>query len=65
MGKHLQALALIKNTSPVLLGTLAAMFVTCYMFLILCFDLSPIMISALKNPHFKTKKNHKDCSKRT
>ena len=48
----------MKNISPVLLGTLAAMFVTCYMFLILCYDFSPVMISTLKvSPHFKTKKS--------
>ena len=38
----------MKNISPVLLGALAAMFVTCYMFLILCYDFSPAMISTLK-----------------
>ena len=47
----------MKNISPVFWGTLAAMFVTCYMFLILCHDFSPVMISTLKvSPHFKTNK---------
>ena len=40
MEKHLQMWALKNNIRPVLLDTLAAMHVTCYMFLILCFDFS-------------------------
>ena len=36
--KHLQVWVLKKNLRPVLLETLAAMYVTCDMFLILCFD---------------------------
>ena len=39
-GKQLQVGELKKNIRPVLLHTLAAMFVTCYMLLILCFDFS-------------------------
>ena len=40
MGKKLQVWALKKNIRLVLLDTLAAMYVTCYMFLILCLDFS-------------------------
>ena len=40
MEKHLQVSVLKKNIRPVLLDTLAAMYVACYMFLIICFDLS-------------------------
>ena len=38
--KHLQVSVPKKKVRPVLLDTLAAMYVACYMFLILCFDLS-------------------------
>ena len=37
---QLQVWALKKNIKPALLDTLAAMFVICYMFSILCFDFS-------------------------
>ena len=39
-GKHLQVWALKKNIRPVLLDTLAAMHVTCNMFLMHCFGFS-------------------------
>ena len=40
MGKHLQVLALKKNIRPVFSDALVDMYVTCYKFLILCFDFS-------------------------
>ena len=40
MEKQLQVWAIKKNIRPVLLDTLAAMYVTCYMFLMHCFDFS-------------------------
>ena len=40
MEKHLQVWALKKNIRPVLLDTLAAMHVTCNMFLMYCFGFS-------------------------
>ena len=40
MEKQLHVLALMKNIRPVLLDTLAAMYVTCNMFLLHCFDFS-------------------------
>ena len=40
MEKHLQVWALKKSIRPVLLDTLAAMYVTCNMFLMNCFDFS-------------------------
>ena len=47
---QLQAWALKKKIRPVLLDTLAAMHVTCSMFLMHCFGFrSPIMISASKS----------------
>ena len=38
--KQLQVLALRKNIGSILLDTLAAMSVTCYMFLMHCYDFS-------------------------
>ena len=38
MEKQLQVWALKKNIRPVLLDTLASMYVTCNMFLMYCFD---------------------------
>ena len=38
MDKHLQVQALRRRIGPVLLDSLAAMSVTCYMFVILCID---------------------------
>ena len=56
MEKHLQVWALKKNIRPVLLDTLAAIYVTCYMFFsIVLVSVSPIMISASKSPSFKDK----------
>ena len=53
MEKQLQVWALKKNIRPVLLDTLAAMYVTCNMFLLHCLILaSPIMISAFKKSTF-------------
>ena len=40
MDKHLQDQGLRRMISSVLLDSLAAMSVTCYMFVILCFDSS-------------------------
>ena len=40
MEKQLQVWALKKNIRPVMLDTLAAMYVTCKMFLMHCFDFS-------------------------
>ena len=40
MEKKIQVWALKKNIRPVLLDTLAAMYVTCNMFLMHCFDFS-------------------------
>ena len=40
MEKQLQVWALKKNIKPVMLDTLAAMYVTCNMFLMHCFDFS-------------------------
>ena len=40
MDKHLQVQGLKRMIRPVLLGSLAAMSVTCYMFVILFFDSS-------------------------
>ena len=40
MENHLHVWALKKNIMPVLLDVLADMFVTCYKFLMLCFDFS-------------------------
>ena len=40
MEKQLQVWALKKNIRPVMLDTLAAMYVTCNMFLMHCFDFS-------------------------
>ena len=40
MEKQLQVWALKKNIRPVLLDTLAAMYMTSYMFLMNCFDIS-------------------------
>ena len=40
MEKQLQVWALKKNIRPVMLVTLAAMYVTCNMFLMYCFDFS-------------------------
>ena len=58
MEKQLQVWALKKNIRPVLLDTLAAMYVTCNMFLMHCFiSVSPIKISAFKKVHF-LKRNH-------
>ena len=42
MEKQLQVWALKKNIKPVLLDTLAAMYVTCNMFLMHCFDFSKL-----------------------
>ena len=40
MEKQLQVWALKKNIKPVMLDTLAAIYVTCNMFLMHCFDFS-------------------------
>ena len=40
MDKHLQVQGLRRMIRPVLLDSLAAMSVTCYMFVILCIDFS-------------------------
>ena len=40
MEKQLQVWALKKNTRPVMFDTLAAMYVTCNIFLVHCFDFS-------------------------
>ena len=52
--KHLQVWALNKKIRPVLLDTLAAIYVTCYMFLIFCFDFSKSYndFSLKKSPYF-------------
>ena len=57
MEKHLQVWALKKNIRPVLLDTLAAMHVTCNMFLMHCFGFSESYIDfSFKKVHlFKTK----------
>ena len=53
MEKQLQVWALKMKIRPVLLDTLAAMHVTCSMFLMHCFGFrSPIIISAAKSPPF-------------
>ena len=54
MEKQLQVWALKKNIRPDMLDTLAAMYVTCYMFLMHFFliSASPIMISAFKKSTF-------------
>ena len=65
MEKQLQAWALKKNTRPVLLDTLAAMYVTCSMFLMHFFiSASPIMISAFKKSTFLKTKITKTAEKR-
>ena len=57
MEKQLQVWALKKNFGPVLLDTLAAMYVTCNMFLMRCFFFSkPNNDFSFQNVHFfKTK----------
>ena len=57
MEKQLQVWALKKNIKPVMLDTLAAMYVTCNMFLIHCFDFSKSNndLSFQKVHFFKTK----------
>ena len=57
MENQLQVWALKKNIRPVLLDTLAAMYVTCYMFLMHCFDFSKSFndFSFQKVHLFKTK----------
>ena len=60
MEKQLQVLALKNNIRPVLLDTMAAMYVTCNMFLMHCFDLSKSNndFSFRKVHFFKTKINN-------
>ena len=57
MEKQLQVWALKKNIKPVMLDTLAAMYVTCNMFLMHCFDFSKSNndLSFQKIHFFKTK----------
>ena len=57
MEKHLQVWALKKNIRPVLLDTLAAMHVTCNMFLMHCFGFSESYndFSSKKSTFFQTK----------
>ena len=57
MEKQLQVLALKKNIRPVLLDTLASIYVTCNMFLMYCFDFrtSNNDFSFQKVHFFKTK----------
>ena len=57
MEKQLQVWALKKNIRPVFLDTLAAMYVTCNVFLMHCFDFSKSNkdFSFQKVQHFKTK----------
>ena len=57
MEKQLQVWALKKNIRPVMLDTLAAMYVTCNMFLMHCFDFSKSNndFSIQKSPLFKNK----------
>ena len=57
MEKQLQVWALKKNIKPVMLDTLAAMYVTCNMFLMHCFDFSKSNndLSFQKVHFFKTK----------
>ena len=57
MEKQLQVWTLLKNIRPVMLYTLAAMYVTCYMFLMHCFDFSKSFndFSFQKVHLFKTK----------
>ena len=59
MEKQLQVWAQKKNIRPVLLDTLAAMYLTCNMFLMHCFDSSKSLndFSFQKVHLFKTK-NH-------
>ena len=59
MLKQLQVWDVRKNTRPVLLDTLAAMYVTCYMFLMHCFGFSKSNYDfSFQNVHFfKTKIN--------
>ena len=57
MEKQLQVWALKKNIRPVMFDTLAAMYVTCNMFLMHCFDSSKSNndLSFQKVHFFKTK----------
>ena len=57
MDKHLQVQGLWRMIRPVLLDSLAAMSVTCYMFVILCIDSSKSYndFSFQKVHHYKTK----------
>ena len=58
MKKQLQVWALKKNIRPVLLDTLAAMYVTCNMFFMNCWILaSSIMTSAFKQSTFLKQKS--------
>ena len=62
MEKQLQVWALKKTIRPVFLNTLAAIYVTCNMFLVHCFDLSKSNndFSFQKVHFFKTKTAEKE-----
>ena len=58
MEKHLQVWSLKWNLRPVLFDILAAMYVTCYMFLKLCLvSVRSVMISAFKKSTFLKQKS--------
>ena len=61
MEKQLQVWALKKNIRPVLLDTLASMYVTCHMFLMNCFDFSKSNNDFSFKKSTFLKKNHLDC----